>query len=339
VKIKPEALELQLKTKLERLYFIFGAEILLIEQNLAQIKLLAKQAGFNEKVSFEITGNFDWRLVQNEFNVIDLFSPKRIIELHLKTAKLGIKGSKALVQIVKQIPEDILLIIRAEKLDFAQQKSKWFGSLVQTGTVVQHWEVQPQQLDGWIMAQLHKLGLSVSADIVQQIAFCTQGNLLASQQEIQKLQMAYPDGKVDETAYLAQLTQQSQYSIYTLIDIALAGDAQKMHTIFKVLLEDSAMPIKLNTALFYEIKNLITMALELRQSKNINSVLQAHRVWPKRQPIISKALMRLSYQNLQKMLLTIGYIDRSIKGLDELEPTQELLTLLLSLSGKTLWKI
>jgi DNA polymerase-3 subunit delta len=314
VNIKPQALDSQLKNKLEKLYFVFGEEILLIEQNLAQIKQTAKQAGFNEKISFEINGSFNWELVINELNIISFFSSKRIIELHLTTGKIGIKGSKALTQIAQNIPDDILLIIRTDKLEFAQQKSKWFTTLVQYGAVIQHWKIEPTQLGKWISTQLQKLGLDVAQKIIQQIAFCTQGNLLASQQEIQKLHLAYPDGNVDEVAYLTQLVQQSQYSIYTLIDTALMGNSKQMDTIFKVLSEDSTLPIKLNSALFFEIKTLIAMALELRQNKNMNSLLQTHRVWAKRQPIISKALLRLSYQNLQKCYCLLGALTAQLKG-------------------------
>ena len=123
MRIKPESLNSQLSRKLESLYFVFGAEFLLIEQSLGAILSSAKKTGFDEKASFEIDGNFDWGLITAEIANTSLFSPKRIIECKLKTGKIGVKGSKALTTLASNIPSDILLVISTGKLDMAQQKA------------------------------------------------------------------------------------------------------------------------------------------------------------------------------------------------------------------------
>ncbi len=337
MKIRPEALNSQLSNKLESLYFVFGAEILLIEQSLGAINSAAKRAGFDEKITFDIDGNFDWGNVTAELSTISLFSPKRIIECRLKTGKIGVKGSKALSEIAASVPDDILLVISTGKLDMAQQKSKWFKTLEQFGNVVQHWEVQADHLVGWIANHMASSGLSANQDIAQSIAFCTEGNLLASMQEIQKLKMAYPDGNVDTKAYLKQVNQQSKYTIYGLIDAALSGNIQQTNKIYNTLRDDTSMPIQLSSSLYREIKSLINMSIEASQAKNIDTVLQSHRVWNKRKPIITNALKRHPYQRLQKILLSLGRIDRSIKGMDNLNVIDELRTLLLTLAGKNQW--
>jgi len=337
MKIKPEQLDSQLANKLESIYFVFGAEILLIEQSLSQINKFAKQAGFDEKTSFEIDGNFNWDQIYAEISTPSLFCPKRIIECRLKTGKIGVKGSKALNDIIKTLPNDILLIISTGKLDLAQQKSKWFKALEQHGGVIQHWEVQSDHLVGWVANHMATLGLDSNPEIAQSIAFCTEGNLLASMQEIQKLQMAYPDGKINTQEYLDQVNQQSKYTIYGLIDTALLGDGNQVLKIYETLIDDSAMPIQLSSSLYREISSIINMSIELQQVKQVEAVLQNHRVWNKRKPIISNALKRHSYQRLQKLLLSLGRIDRSIKGMDNLNVIDELRTLLLNLAGKTQW--
>jgi DNA polymerase-3 subunit delta len=97
------------------------------------------------------------------------------------------------------------------------------------------------------------------------------------------------------------------------------------------------MPIQLNSSLYREIKNIIDMSIELHQNNDINAILQSHRVWNKRKPIITNILKRHPYQRLQKILLLLGRIDRSIKGMDNLNVIDELRTLLLTLAGKTQW--
>ncbi|BBB24597.1 DNA polymerase III subunit delta [Isorropodon fossajaponicum endosymbiont JTNG4] len=337
MKIKPQQLNTQLANKLNAIYFVFGAEILLIEQSLTQINKTAKQAGFDEKVSFEIDANFDWNQIFGEISAASLFSPKRIIKCRLETGKIGIKGAKALAEIASTLPNDILLIVSTGKLDMAQQKSKWFKTLEQFGSVVQHFEVQSNHLVGWIANHMAELGLEANTEIAQSIAFCTEGNLTASMQEIQKLKIAYPNGKINTQEYLEQANQQSKYTVYGLIDAALFGNSNQVNKIYQTLVSDTAMPIQLSSSLYREIKSVIEMSVELRQVKDINTVLQNHRVWNKRKPVITSVLKRHPYQRLQKLLLSLGRIDRSIKGMDSLNVIDELHTLLLSLAGKTQW--
>ncbi|ABL01928.1 DNA polymerase III, delta subunit [Candidatus Ruthia magnifica str. Cm (Calyptogena magnifica)] len=337
MKIKPQQLNIQLVNKLDTIYFIFGAEILLIEQSLAQINKTAKKVGFDERISFDIDANFDWNQIFREISAVSLFSPKCIIKCRLKTGKIGIKGAKALTEIASTLPDDILLIVSTGKLDMAQQKSKWFKTLEQLGTVVQHFEMQSNHLVDWIANHMAELGLEANTEIAQSIAFCTEGNLTASMQEIQKLKMAYPNGKINTQEYLEQANQQSKYTVYGLIDAALFGNSNQVNKIYQTLISDTIMPIQLSNSLYLEIKSIIEMSVELIQVKNINIVLQNNRVWNKRKPIITNILKRHSYQRLQKLLLSLGRIDRSIKGMDNLNVIDELHTLLLSLAGKTQW--
>lgn len=337
MKIKSEQLNNILAKQLKSLYFVFGSELLLIEQSLSTIKLAAKTHGFNDKISFEIGGDFDWSQVTNAISSISLFSPKRIIECRMTTGKIGIKGSKALTQIASSLPDDILLIVSTGKLDFSQQKSKWFKTLEKNADVIQHWEIPSQNLIGWISNHMEALGLENNPDVAQNIAFHTQGNLSASMQEIQKLQMAYPHGKIDTKSYLEQANQQSKYSVYTLIDAALLGDSKQILKIYQTLLDDSSMPAHLSGSLYKEINSIINMSIELQQNQQVDSVLQNNGVWNKRKTVVANALKRLPYQHLQKILLLLGRIDRSIKGVDNLIVIDNLRTLLLNLSGKNLW--
>jgi DNA polymerase-3 subunit delta len=79
------------------------------------------------------------------------------------------------------------------------------------------------------------------------------------------------------------------------------------------------------------------MSVELKHNESIEAILTKHRVWPKRKPLISNALKKHSYQQLQKLLLSLGRIDRSLKGMDNLNVYNELQSVLITLSGKTQW--
>ena len=332
--IKPEQLQNSLSNKLASTYFAFGAEILLVEQSLSMIKGIARKNGFKERFRFDIDGNFSWDSIISLISSPSLFAEKRIIECRLTTGKIGVKGSKALTEILETLPDDILLIISSGKLEMAQQKSKWFKTLDKKGVIIQHWEVQSNQLVGWITRNMSQLGLDSNIEVANAIAYCTEGNLLASMQEIQKLKIAYPDGKINLREYLNQIDQQSQYSVFGMIDSALQGDTDKVNKVFNSLVDDSTPPVILVSSLYREIKNLVNMSIELKTNQTIESILNNHRVWQKRKPLISNALKKHSYQKLQKLLLRLGRIDRSLKGMDNLDVYDELQNVVIALSGK-----
>ena len=332
--IKPEQLQNSLSNQLASTYFAFGAEILLVEQSLSMIKGIARENGFKERFRFDIDGNFSWDSIISLISSPSLFAEKRIIECRLTTGKIGVKGSKALTEILETLPDDILLIISSGKLEMAQQKSKWFKTLDKKGIIIQHWEVQSNQLIGWITRNMSQLGLDSNIEVANAIAYCTEGNLLASMQEIQKLKIAYPDGKINLREYLNQIDQQSQYSVFGMIDSALQGDTDKVNKVFNSLVDDSTPPVILVSSLYREIKNLVNMSIELKTNQTIESILNNHRVWQKRKPLISNALKKHSYQKLQKLLLRLGRIDRSLKGMDNLDVYDELQNVVIALSGK-----
>ena len=332
--IKPEQLQNSLSNQLASTYFAFGAEILLVEQSLSMIKGIARENGFKERFRFDIDGNFSWDSIISLISSPSLFAEKRIIECRLTTGKIGVKGSKALNEILETLPDDILLIISSGKLEMAQQKSKWFKTLDKKGIIIQHWEVQSNQLVGWITRNMSQLGLDSNIEVANAIAYCTEGNLLASMQEIQKLKIAYPDGKINLREYLNQIDQQSQYSVFGMIDSALQGDTDKVNKVFNSLVDDSTPPVILVSSLYREIKNLVNMSIELKTNQTIESILNNHRVWQKRKPLISNALKKHSYQKLQKLLLRLGRIDRSLKGMDNLDVYDELQNVVIALSGK-----
>ena len=337
MKIKPDQLSKNLSNGLESLYFIFGPEILLVEQSLTLIKKAAKENNFSDRVRFDIDGLFPWDYIYNEMASPSLFSEKRIIECRLTTGKIGLKGSKALTELVDTLTDDILLIISTGKLDMNQQKSKWFKALDKKGAIIQHWEVQNEHLVGWIINQMTQLGLKTNKEVAEAIAYCTEGNLLASMQEIQKLKIAYPDGHINADEFLNQIDQQSHYSVFGLIDAALKGDSAKVNKVFNSLVDEMTPPVIIISSLYREIKSLATMSVELKQNEPIEDIFEKHRVWQKRKPLISNALKKHPYQRLQKLLLSLGRIDRSLKGMDNLNVYDELRSVVITLSGKTQW--
>ena len=122
-----------------------------------------------------------------------------------------------------------------------------------------------------------------------------------------------------------------------MIDAALKGDSAKVNKVFNSLVDEMIPPVIIISSLYREIKSLATMSVELKQNEPIEDIFEKHRVWQKRKPLISNALKKHPYQRLQKLLLSLGRIDRSLKGMDNLNVYDELRSVVITLSGKTQW--
>ena len=314
MRINIQELEDCLKNKKFNLFFAYGSEILLVNKSIDHLKSFSKKLGFNEFLKFDINASFDWNAVFNELNETSLFSTQKIIILNLGNAKIGVKGSNAIDEIAQSIPDNIHIILTAEKLDRTQLNSKWFKSVDKNGVVIPHYSIEASQLLNWTIQKLNNLGIQNNQKIAELIAANTEGNLLATDQEIKKIALAYPSGEIDLDEYKKYITEQSKYSIFNLIDSSFLGKSSQVIKIFKTLSDDSSFPVILSSSLYKELNNLINMSIDMRMGKSLEEVYQSHGVWSYKKNIIKTALSKHSFQHLQKFLMRLSRVDRAIKG-------------------------
>ena len=217
MRLSPETINKGL-ARSNSLFLLFGEEVFLINESLSKIKNFHREQGFNEFIKFDVTSNFNWNSIFNELNENSLFASHKVIILNIGTGKIGIKGSKAIDEITQSIPENIHIIITAEKLERTQLNSKWFKSVDKNGVVIAHYSVEISQLLNWTIQKLNCIGIQNNQKIAELIAVNTEGNLLATNQEIKKIALAYPSGEIDLDEYKKYITEQSKYSIFNLID-------------------------------------------------------------------------------------------------------------------------
>ena len=267
MKVRSEDLKNFIKTNSSNLFLLFGSEILLINESIEYVKSFSKKLGFNELVRFDINASFDWSAVFNELRETSLFSSHKLIMLNLGNAKIGVKGSNAIDEIAQSIPDNIHIILTAEKLERTQLNSKWFKSVDKNGVVIAHYSVEISQLLNWTIQKLNSLGIQNNQKIAELIAVNTEGNLLATDQEIQKIALAYPSGEINIDEYKKYITEQSKYSIFNLIDSSFLGKSSQVIKIFKTLADDSSFPVILSSSLYRELNNLINMSIDMRMGK------------------------------------------------------------------------
>ena len=312
--LKTEQLPASLAKKLAPIYLISGDEPLQSGEAADAVRLAAKNSGYENRELLTVDAHFSWVDFMQAANAMSIFSDKKIIDLRLPSGKPGMEGSKALISYCERLPEDTLLLITAGKLEKNATKSKWVMTLEKYGVIIQVWPLEGKDLVEWIQKRMQRKGLSTNKQGQRLIATRVEGNLLAANQEIEKLYVLYGSATLTTQQIEEVVADASRYDVFNLVNAALSGRVERVN---KILLgvrhEGIAAPIVL-WALTREIRSLISIQQQLQAGQPRNAVFMKHRVWDKRQKLFSHALSKLTRQNLLNALLLAAKTDRQIKG-------------------------
>ena len=335
MKLKPEHLPAHLQRNLAPIYLVSGDEPLQVAEAGDAIRARARESGCSERLLFNVEAGFDWNALLQARDNLSLFAERRLVELRLPGGKPGEAGAKVLREYAARPSGDDVLLVISGKIDKDAQRSKWFTSLEQAGVVVQVWPLSVAQLPAWIERRMRAKGLQPAAEAVAMLAERVEGNLLAAAQEIEKLALLHGKGAVDCAAVAAAVADSARYSVYDLVDRALAGEAAAVTRIVRGLQAEGEEPVVVLWALSREIRSLTIMAEELRRGAALEQLFAKHRVWENRKRLVGGALKRCPPQILRRLLRHAGQADRVIKGVTAGNLWDELLQLALGLAGSS----
>lgn len=315
MKIQVQQLVPYLTKGLAPLYLISGDEFLLVQEAVDTIRKYATAAGYTERDVYHIETGFNWENFLSNISNTSLFGDRALVELHLKS-KLSDSGNKILQNYAKKpIPDKIILIV-ADKLDAAQQKTAWFKAVESVGVILQLWPIEPAQVPLWINNRLKAAGLKTDSQGIQLLVDHISGNLLAAVQEIEKLRLLYGEGNLTVEQISAAITDNSRFSIFNLVDAALGGNASDVSRILDNLQGENIEPVLILWAITNELRSLINMSFILTQGLNVDQIITQYRVRFNRVQLIKKALTKYRLDKLQKLLQRAAAIDLIIKGAD-----------------------
>jgi DNA polymerase-3 subunit delta len=227
VKIPANQLSAHLKSTLLPCYLVSGDEPLLVQESTDAIRQKARSTGMDTRELHVADTRFDWNELQGSAGNMSLFAERRIIELRLPTGKPGRQGGEAIVELTAQSGPELLLIVSTPKLDKSVSSSAWVKALDKKGGAVQVWPVGIAELPRWINERMRRAGLVPDRDAVQLLVDRVEGNLLAAQQEIDKLSLCIGSGKISAADIENSVADSSRFDVYKLVDAALAGDAAR----------------------------------------------------------------------------------------------------------------
>lgn len=311
MRIRPEQLDQHLQT-LAPCYFLHGDEPLLLQEMGDAIRAAAKAQDFLERDLFHVEGRFDWQQISAADQAMSLFASRKIIEIRIPSGKPGKHGAAALLELAENPNPDNLVLIVAGKIDGSGQKAKWYKALEKAGVVVPVYPLDFKELPRWIQQRANRLGLQIEPDAAQLLAQRTEGNLLATAQELQKFTLRTADTPISIDEVSDDVGSHSRYSSFQLVDEALGQNAQRALTILYGLQEEGTEPLAILWVFSREIRILNKI---ISHSGGIRAGMDQARIWPqKRVPLMQRAAQSHNATSIQKMLELCLRIDQSSKG-------------------------
>ncbi len=334
-KVYPEELPKALNRGLSPIYIVSGDEPLLIQETCDSIRQAARAQGFDERELYHADAKFDWSELYNSASSLSLFASQKIIEIRLPSGKPGDKGAKALQAYAQDPSPDNLLLLVTGKLDGASQRSKWFKALDPIASHITLWPIDAGKLPRWISQRLNAAGLSADSTAIELLASRIEGNLLAAVQEIEKLKLLAENGTVTAELMASVVADSARYDMFGLSDKALNGDVRSAVKTLHGLKSEGTEPTAILWTLTRDIRQLLQVAESVAHGKSQDSAMKQAGIWAKRQGLAKNALRRLKAGKLQQLLRQANGIDKAVKGMRSASVWDELLDLVLNLSGVT----
>jgi DNA polymerase-3 subunit delta len=327
MRVAPEHLSRHLQKQLAPLYTVFGDELLLSIEAADLIRATARQAAYVEREIFTIDHHFNWADLQQRSNSLSLFGERRIMDIRIPSGKPGSQGSAVLEAYCRSLPPDSVTLVTLPKIDKQGSATKWFKALESAGVMIPVFPVEHTRLPAWIGQRLGMQGQNAAPDTLQFLADKLEGNLLAAYQELKKLGLLYPAGRLSFDQVKDAVLDVARYDVFKLPGAMMAGETTRYIRMLEGLRgEGAALPLIVNT-LAGQIRSLITIREGLDSGKPIAQLMNQVRVWGDQQKTMESAARRLGLKQLVSALMHAAKIDRISKGIGKGDAWDELLQL------------
>lgn len=305
--------------KLDGLYLLSGDEPLLLTEAADSLRAAATVAGFNQRTSLVLDARSDWSAVLGATQNISLFGDQTLLDLKLPSGKPGKTGADTLGQLAGLVESGAIthtcIVLTLPRLDKTTRSSKWCAALLQAGSLVEIPTIERTALPDWISQRMSRQQQSLERDTLEWMADKVEGNLLAAHQEIMKLSLLYPEGRLSHEQVEQAVMDVARYDINTLRSAMLEGQTRRALTVLDGLrAEGEALPLVL-WAVSEELRALSRLAHAQGRPQDTAALFRQLRVFGPRESLLKQALVRAPAALWSTALLHAHDIDRLIKGL------------------------
>ncbi|MDP1766333.1 MAG: DNA polymerase III subunit delta [Methylotenera sp.] len=307
-------LEKHLSQSLKPVYVLVGDEPLAQRESLDAIRAAARLQGFDERTSLIAERYFNWQQIQSYGQSISLFSSQRLLEINIPSGKPGVDGSKALQALAAKAIPDTTVVIILPTLERETKNSVWFNALENNAVTILLNEVDAANLPKWIAGRLSLQGQSASPQTLEFLAHQVEGNLLAANQEVQKLGLLYPQGELADATVREAVLNVSRYDAFQLGEAVLVGDAARTVRILQGLQDEGENAVAVMNPLMWVLRPLVRIKQAELRGENIMNAMTSARIYGDKQVLVKRALARLSLKQLEAALQKLADIDKTAKG-------------------------
>ncbi len=246
MRLTADTLSRQLAEQLLPVYLLSGDEPLLASEALDAIRARARALGFEEREQVYIDRSAAvWDQALSIARNQSLFASRRILEVRMATGKPG-HGLTALLRLIAAAGEELLLLIVTGKLDRDGAGSEWVREVQERGAWLALWPPQAARYPEWLQHRLRAAGVELSAEALGLLAASTEGNLLAAQQEIDKLLLRFGSGAKLSLEQLAEVAgENARFEVGALSQAIAEGDAVRALRVLAALRAEGDEPVRI----------------------------------------------------------------------------------------------
>ncbi|MBM3357923.1 MAG: DNA polymerase III subunit delta [Betaproteobacteria bacterium] len=330
MRISTEQLQQHLERGLKPLYTVYGDETLLVLEAADRIRARARAEGYGERQTLTADAGFKWGELAFAGNSRSLFAAKRLIELRIPTGKPGTEGAGALQSHCAALPQDTVTLVQLPGIDWRSQKSGWFEALDHAGVVIEARTVARKALPEWLDGRLRAQQQEADRETLEFIADRVEGNLLAAHQEVQKLALLLPAGRITLEQAREAVLDVARYDVFGLGEALLEGDILHLARMLEGLRGEGVAPPLVLWAIAEESRAIARVLDALDAGKSPPQLWRDAKVWGRsHQERMHRSVKRFTLAHVEAALAHAAKADRTIKGLTRGDVWDELLQLAL----------
>ena len=330
----------QITQDIKPVYLLASAEPLLARDWLDDARQALREAGFEDILNLQTDVGFNWQELLEEGDMMSLFSESKCRIVTMPGGKPGQQGSKVIKSLCENPAAGNVYIFVTPALDRQSKNASWCKAIQSTGKMVELKPVYDNQLADWLLQRARGKGFSIDPQSAQFLAERTEGNLLAADQELEKLSLRFSGQQViDFETIETSVAESARYSHFLLVDACLAGKTRRALKILQSLEAEGYATAQLRWALQNSLQQLDRLKLAQRSGAVSDRLWQELRIWRNQQRLYQAAMTRLGAAQIERLLQSCATLDRLGKGQQDSEfPQQdwfEIKSLVADFSGNT----
>jgi DNA polymerase III, delta subunit len=312
IRLYPEQLRAQLSEGLRAAYLLLGNDPLLLQESQDAVRHTATEQGFTEHHTFTIDASTDWNEIFSISQALSLFASRQTLLLLLPENGPNAAINEQLATLVGLLHDDLLLIVRGNKLTKAQENAAWVTALASNAVQISCQTPEQAQLPRWLAARAKQLNLQLDEPASQLLCYCYEGNLLALAQALERLSLLWPDGKLTLPRVEQAVNDAAHFTPFHWVDALLAGKSKRALHILQQLRLEGSEPVILLRTIQRELLLLVNLKRQSAQTP-LRTLFDKHRVWQNRRAMVGEAINRLSGPQLRQAVTLLTHAELTLK--------------------------